>query len=300
MQESAEFRTEHFQDYLRFDRGLSEQTVSAYSRDVGRLVQFVRGRGAERPHEVSHTDLREYVFHLNDVGLAASSIRRSISAVRSYFAFLLEEGLLQSDPTERIESPKTWQRLPSFLSRDEVVRMVESPLPEHPMYWRDRAILELLYATGIRVSELATAKLSSLDFDEGLLQVFGKGSRERIVPVGSTASEVVKRYLRDVRPGLDRGKAGGVLFLNRRGGPLSRMSVWNLVREASRRSGIDKKVSPHTLRHTFATHLLEGGADLVAVQEFLGHADVSTTQIYTHVDREYLRQVHRRFHPRAG
>ncbi len=297
---ASEFRTEHFQDYLTFERGLSERTVQAYSRDIDRLVEFVRARGASIPADVSHADLREYVFHLHETGLAASSVRRSISAARSYFSFLLDEGLLDADPTERIESPRSWQRLPTFLTRDEVARMVESPSPDHPAYWRDRAILELLYATGIRVSELVTAKVSSLDLDEGLLQVLGKGARERMVPVGRTAAQVLRRYLREVRPSLDRGAGAGALFLSRRGRAMSRMAVWSLVRRAAERSGIDKKVSPHTLRHTFATHLLEGGADLVAVQELLGHADISTTQIYTHVDREYLRQVHRRYHPRAS
>ena len=177
--------------------------------------------------------------------------------------------------------------------------MVESPSPDHPSYWRDRAVLELLYATGIRVSELVTASVSNLDHDEGLLQVVGKGSRERLVPVGRTASEVIRRYLHEVRPVLDKGRGAGKLFLSRRGRPLTRMTIWDLVRGAAERAGITKKVSPHTLRHTFATHLLEGGADLVAVQELLGHSDISTTQIYTHVDREYLHEVHRRFHPRA-
>ena len=296
---SAEFRTEHFQDYLTFDRGLSERTVQAYGRDVRRLIEFLWERGASAPPDVSHLDLREYIFHLRDAGLATSSIRRSISSTRTYFSFLLDEGLLESDPTERIESPRSWQRLPTFLTRDEVVRMIESPSPDHPAYWRDRAILEVLYATGIRVSELITARVTNLDLDECLLQVVGKGARERIVPVGRTASEVVRRYLSEVRPAFEKGYGAGELFLSRRGRPLTRMAVWNLVKAAAERSGIRKKVSPHTFRHTFATHLLEGGADLVAVQELLGHADISTTQIYTHVDREYLHQVHRRFHPRA-
>ncbi len=299
MPESAEFRTEHFRDYLTFDRGLSERTVEAYGRDLRRLVAFLARKGLSSPPDVSHLDLREYIASLKESGLAASSIRRSISSTRTYFSFLLEEGLLDRDPTDRIEAPTGWQRLPTFLTREEVSRMVESPSPDHPSYWRDRAVLELLYATGIRVSELVTASVSNLDHDEGLLQVVGKGSRERLVPVGRTASEVIRRYLHEVRPVLDKGRGAGKLFLSRRGRPLTRMTIWDLVRGAAERAGITKKVSPHTLRHTFATHLLEGGADLVAVQELLGHSDISTTQIYTHVDREYLHEVHRRFHPRA-
>lgn len=299
MPESAAFRTEHFQDYLTFDRGLSDRTVEAYRRDVLRLIDFLQTRGVSAPPAVSHVDLREYVYGLREAGLAASSIRRSVSATRTYFSFLRDEGLLDSDPTERIESPKRWQRLPNVLTRAEAARLIESPSPDHPVYWRDRAILEILYATGIRVSELTTAKRSWLDLDENLLQVRGKGSRERVVPVGRTASEVVRRYLQEVRPELEGGFGEDALFLNRRGRPLSRMAVWSLVRTAADRIGMRKKVSPHTLRHTFATHLLEGGADLVAVQELLGHADITTTQIYTHVDRAYLRQVHQRYHPRA-
>jgi integrase/recombinase XerD len=213
---------------------------------------------------------------------------------------LLEEGIVESDPTERIESPRAWQRLPGFLTRDEATRLVESPSADHPHYWRDRAVLETLYATGVRVSELVTARVASLDLEEGLLQVLGKGSRERIVPVGRTAGEVLRRYLRDVRPTLEGPANAGALFLNHRGRPLSRAAIWTLVKRAAERSGVAKAVSPHTLRHTFATHLLEGGADLAAVQELLGHADISTTQIYTHVEREYLHEVHRKYHPRAG
>jgi len=299
MPESAAFRTEHFQDYLTFGRGLSDRTVEAYCRDVLRLIEFLQSRGVSTPPAVSHIDLREYVYCLREAGLAASSIRRSVSAARTYFSFLRDEGLLHSDPTERIESPKRWQRLPNVLTKAEAARLIESPSPDHPVYWRDRAILEILYATGIRVSELITAKRSWLDLDDNLLQVYGKGSRERVVPVGRTASEVVLRYLQEVRPELEGGLGEDALFLNWRGRPMSRMAVWSLVRTAADRIGTKKKVSPHTLRHTFATHLLEGGADLVAVQELLGHADITTTQIYTHVDRAYLQQVHQRYHPRA-
>jgi integrase/recombinase XerD len=180
-----------------------------------------------------------------------------------------------------------------------VLRLLEAPDPTHPLYWRDRSILELLYASGVRVSELVELPLSALDLDEGLATIFGKGSKERLVPVGEPARRALERYLREVRPRLDRGKGQGRVFLNARGGPLRREAVWTLVATSARRAGITKKVSPHTLRHTFATHLIEGGADLAAVQELLGHADISTTQIYTHLDRDYLREVHRKYHPRG-
>jgi integrase/recombinase XerD len=236
---------------------------------------------------------------MKDSGLAPSSIRRAISSVRTYYSFLVEEGALDRDPTDRLESPRVQRKLPDVLSRAEVVALIESPSEDHPMFWRDRGLLELLYATGIRVSELLSIRIGDLDLDENLVRVVGKGSKERMVPFGRISGEVVNRYLRDVRPSLDRGKGKGILFLNQRGNPLTRMAIWTLVRSAARRAGILGKVSPHTLRHSFATHLLEGGADLTVVQELLGHADISTTQIYTHLDRAYLHDIHRRYHPRA-
>jgi integrase/recombinase XerD len=299
MGEPAAFRFEQFQDYLTFERGLSDRTLSAYKRDLARWAAHLLERGVEAPSQVTPEALREWVFALKDAGLAPSSIRRAQSAVRTYFAFLIAEGAVDVDPTERLESPRMGRRLPDVLSREEVERLVDAPDEDAWLHWRDRAILELLYASGMRVSELVELPLSALDLEEGFLTVFGKGSKERLVPVGEPALRAVRRYLADVRPKLDQGGGQGRVFLNARGAPLSRTSVWTLVKESARRAGITRKVSPHTLRHTFATHLLEGGADLAAVQELLGHADISTTQIYTHVDREYLRDVHRRFHPRA-
>jgi integrase/recombinase XerD len=290
---------ERFADFLAFERGLSDRTLEAYRRDLTRLIAFLEARGTHGAGEVTHLQLRDWVYDLKDAGLAPSSIRRAQSAVRTYFAFLVGEGVLQSDPSERLEAPRVWRRLPDVLSRPDVERLVEAPDPDHALYWRDRAMLEMLYATGVRVSELVGLALPSLDLEEGIVLVFGKGSKERLVPVGGPARRAAQRYLAEVRPRLDRGRSQGRVFLNARGGPLTRMAVWNVVKVASERAGVTKQVSPHTLRHTFATHLLEGGADLAAVQELLGHADISTTQIYTHVDREYLRDVHRRFHPRA-
>ena len=293
------FHLEQFSDYLAFERGLSDRTLDAYGKDLGRFVAFLDARGVRGPRDVAHTDVRDYVYHLKDAGLAATSIRRAQSAIRTYFSFLLGEGVVESDPSERLESPRVWRRLPDVLSRTDVERLVEAADADRPLYWRDRAMLELLYATGMRVSELVGLALNALDLEEGICMVFGKGSKERLVPVGGPARRATERYLRDVRPTLDHGRGEGRVFLNARGRPISRMAVWTLVKEASERAGVRIEVSPHTLRHTFATHLLEGGADLAAVQELLGHADISTTQIYTHVDREYLRDVHRRYHPRG-
>jgi integrase/recombinase XerD len=293
------FRLEQFADFLWFERGLSDRTIRAYHRDLDRLLEYLAHRGVGEPEAVTHLDLREYVYYLKDRGLAATSIRRALSAIRTYFAFLLSEGVLDADPTERLETPQTWRRLPSVLSREETDRLLEAPDRNRPLYWRDRAILEFLYATGVRVSELIALRVRNLDLDEGFATVFGKGSKERLVAVGSAAGLALTRYLERVRPRLDKGEGEGAVFLNHRGRPLTRMAVWNLVKDAAQRAGIHKAVSPHTLRHTFATHLLEGGADLAAVQDLLGHADISTTQIYTHVDREYLRDVHRKYHPRG-
>ena len=294
------FRLELFADYLTFERGLSDRSVKAYFGDVERMSEWLAARGHTDPAALRHTDLREYVFHLKDAGLAPSSIRRALSSLRSYFTFLLEEGALDVDPTELLESPRSWRNLPTVLNREEAARLVEAPDPDGPMAWRDRSILELLYATGMRVSELTQLTLGRLDLEDRLVLVLGKGSRERVLPFGEPAARALGRYLRDVRPVLDRGNTEGALFLNRRGTRFTRMSVWTLVQTSARRAGVEKKVSPHTLRHSFATHLLEGGADLAAVQDLLGHADIATTQIYTHLDREHLRHVHRVFHPRSG
>jgi integrase/recombinase XerD len=293
------FHLEGFADHLTFERGLAERSVEAYGRDLRRFVAFCVDEGVGAPAGVDGLHLRDYTYHLKDAGLAPTSIRRAQSALRTYFGFLVGEGILDDDPTERLESPKTWRKLPEVLSTGEVEQLVEAPDPDHPLYWRDRAILEVLYASGLRVSELVELGLTDMELEERLLLVHGKGGRERLVPVGGAAVRALERYLREARPRVEGGRGRGRVFLNARGEPLSRQSVWALVRESAERAGIRRGVSPHTLRHTFATHLLEGGADLAAVQELLGHVDISTTQIYTHVDREYLRDVHRTHHPRS-
>ena len=293
------FHLEAFRDYLAFERGLSVRTLEAYARDLGKLVEYLKLRKIERIDAVRPVDLREFVYFLKDAGLQATSIRRCISAVRSYFAFLVGEGLVSADPSERIELPRTWRRLPGALTRAEMQKLLDAPDLADRMFWRDRALLEFAYASGVRVSELTTLKLRDLALNEGFASVFGKGAKERLVPLGRAAINALETYLREVRPGLASNGADGVVFLNAQGRPLTRMGVWKILRKHVVAAGLEKRVTPHTLRHSFATHLLEGGADLAAVQEMLGHADISTTQIYTHVDREYLRDVHRKFHPRA-
>lgn len=293
------FDVELFCDHLAVERGLSQRTLDAYRHDVERFTMYVRTRGIDGPGNVRANDLQEFVYHLKDLGLEASSIRRNLSAVRTYFAYLLSEDAIDSDPTERVELPRTWRRLPGALSRDEVDRLLEAGDPTDRLYWRDRAMLEFAYASGVRVSELISVKVRDLDADEGMAVVFGKGAKERLVPVGQAALRAIDVYVRETRPRLAGQRSQAVLFLNGRGGPLSRMGVWKILKRWVERAGISRRVTPHTLRHSFATHLLEGGADLAAVQEMLGHADIATTQIYTHVEREYLRDVHRRYHPRA-
>lgn len=293
------FREELFADYLAFERGLSARTLEAYGRDVARLIRYLSDRGIVRPQDVTRLELRDHVYSLKDRGLAPTSIRRALSSMRAYFAFLLEEEVIETDPTEQIESPRVWRTLPGVLSRRETERLLEAPDPSDPLHWRNRAVLELLYATGMRVSELVGLLLRSLDLDERTCLVYGKGAKERMVPFGRPARRALVRYLRDVRPELERGRGQGAVFVSARGRPLTRMAVWTIVRKARDRAGIEKPVSPHTLRHSCATHLLEGGADLAVVQELLGHVDIATTEIYTHVDREYVHEMHRTHHPRG-
>jgi integrase/recombinase XerD len=293
------FAVEPFLDHLRFERGLAEATLSAYRHDVVRLAAHLRAAGRSTPAEVATADLRGYLFELKDLGLAATSIARNLAAIRTYFGFLLAENLVVADPSERLEPPRGWRSLPAVLSVDEIERLVQAPDLAHPLAWRDRAMLEFAYASGVRVSELVGLELRHLVLDEGYALVYGKGAKERLVPVGRRAVGALGIYLRETRPRLEKGRGEGRVFLNARGRPLTRMGIWKILRTHVEGAGIEKPVSPHTLRHSFATHLLEGGADLAAVQEMLGHADIATTQIYTHVDRRYLAEVHRSHHPRA-
>lgn len=290
---------EPFLDFLALERGLRPRTRSAYQSDIGRFVTYLEETGVAGPGEIDHQTLDAYTAHLLHQGLAATTVRRAQSALRAYFGFLAAEDIVGKDPTGRMARPAVARKLPEFLSQDEAAQLVEAVDPDSSVYWRDRAVLELLYATGMRVSELTGMSVGDLDTGHGTTLVFGKGGKERLVPVGTVGLEAVGRYLDSVRPRLDRGVGKGALFLNQRGTRLSRMSVWTIVSRAAARAGIERRISPHTLRHSCATHLLEGGADLAAVQELLGHADISTTQIYTHLDREYLRETHRRFHPRG-
>lgn len=301
MSDEAEraFQLEGFRDYLALEAGSSRHTIENYRRDLLRFVEFAETRRARNPAAVSRTLLRDFVFLLKDLGLSPATIRRQVSALHTYFGFLIGEGVLTDDPSDRLETPKKWRTLPEVLSVAEVEAMLGAPSADQPLGWRDRALLELGYGAGLRVSELCTLGVQDLLLSEGLVRVFGKGGKERLVPIGRKVIGPVSVYLNQTRPGLDRGKSAGRVLLNARGAPLSRVGAWGIIKRVAKAAGLKKRVTPHTLRHSFATHLLEGGADLRAVQEMLGHADLSTTQIYTHVDRDYLRTVHKQFHPRG-
>jgi len=293
------FSLEIFRDHLVLEAGSSRNTVEAYLRDIRRLGEFALSRGVDSPGGIKRALLRDFIYLQKDIGLSPATIRRSTSAVRTWFAFLIGEGMIASDESDRLETPRRWRNLPDTLSVGEIEALLAAPAQDHPLAWRDRALLELGYGAGLRVSELCDLRTTDLVLPEQLVRVFGKGSKERLVPLGRGVIGVVSVYLHQLRPELDKGGSGGKVLLNARGTPLSRVGAWGIVRRTAETAGIRKRVTPHTLRHSFATHLLEGGADLRAVQEMLGHADLSTTQIYTHVDREYLRSVHKQFHPRG-
>ncbi len=292
------FHLDAFRIFLTLEAGHSPHTVAAYRRDLNRLVDFARSRGRTTVDALTIADLRAFIFLLKDLGLSSATIRRHLSAIRTWYGFMVQEGLTARNPSDQLEAPSRWRTLPEVLSVAEVERLLASPAVDAPLGWRDRVLLELGYGAGLRVTELCTLGLSDLDLGEGLVRVFGKGQKERLVPIGRPVLSAVSVYLHTLRPTLDHGATAGRLLLNARGMPLSRVGAWGIVKQHAARAGIARDVTPHTLRHTFATHLLEGGADLRAVQEMLGHADLATTQIYTHVDREHLRRVHAACHPR--
>ena len=284
---------------LQSERGASRNTLAAYRRDLDDFLKHLRAHRLE-PAAVSPDDVVDWIERLRRRGLAPSSVARRLSAVRGFFRHLLRDGAVRRDPTEHLDAPRTNRPLPRALSRESACALVEAPDTRRPAGVRDRAILELLYATGMRASECVGLSLEDLNLSAGYVVCLGKGGKQRLVPVGGEALAWTRRYLKEVRPRDARRRDCGRLFVNPRGGPLSRQSLWTLVRRAAAGAGLKRRVSPHMLRHSFATHLLEGGADLRAVQAMLGHADISTTQIYTHLPTSALKRMYRAFHPRAG
>ncbi|MCS7315045.1 MAG: site-specific tyrosine recombinase XerD [Bryobacterales bacterium] len=283
-------------DHCRIEKGLSFNTIEAYRSDLERFASFWKesGRGAPRTRLIA-----DYLDRLRTRGLDSRSIARQLSVLRGFFRFLLREAAISRDPTEGLRSPHAWHRLPCYLSLDEIERLLEAPDAARPAGLRDRAIIHLLYASGLRVSELCQLQLSDVNHELGVVRVLGKGNKQRLAPVGRAALAALQIYLEQGRPRLLGRRSSPYLFVSSRGTRLSRQAVWKLVARHAFRAGLDRRVWPHAVRHSFATHLLEGGADLRSVQLMLGHADISTTQIYTHVVRTRLRQTLDAHHPRA-
>ncbi len=295
---ALEHEVEGFLDELRTGRRLAARTVDAYGCDLADYLAFARVHRLSQWREASATFADAYFATLHRRGLAAATVGRRRSALRGFHGYLVRRGELGTDPLVHLPAARRERRLPEPLTVDEMTRLIAQPEGEGPLALRDRALLELGYASGLRVSELCGLTRNRVDFSQGAVTVTGKGDRERVVPFGRAAASALGEYLERGRPALARNTRRDEVFLNARGGPLGRMGFWKILRGHARRAGIERRVHPHVLRHTFATHLLEGGADLRVVQELLGHASVTTTVIYTHLDRAYLREVHRTFHPR--
>lgn len=286
-------------DFLLTEKGVATNSYVSYCLDLEKYHAFLEKEKIQDASRARDEIVGRFLRGLHAESLSPRSIARALSAIRGFHRYLVSEGQAEDDPTQTIDPPKKPRNLPGVLSVAEIEAMLQKPDVSSPLGLRDKAVLETLYATGIRVSELIGLRQSQLLFDEELIRVFGKGSKERLVPIGRSAVTWIRRYQDGPRVKLaSKGRSRDSLFLNVRGGSLSRMAIWNIINRYAKEAGIRKSVHPHTFRHSFATHLLEGGADLRAVQEMLGHADISTTQIYTHVDREYLKEVHRTFHPR--
>ena len=298
MPESLSPTIDSFLNMLAVEKGLARNTLEAYSRDLNRLANYLQANGVKSWPEGSSSQLRTYFSSLRETGLSVRSITRNLVALRQFYRFLEKERIIQENPVPRLLLPVESRRLPTTLTHDDVERLLNQPSPSTLLGLRDRAMLEFLYATGLRVSELVSLHTQQVNLEGDYLTVRGKGGKVRVLPFGRWAEERLRLYLREVRPKLVQRRTSSVLFLTRSGKALTRQGFWKLIRRHALAAGIERKVTPHTLRHSFATHLLEGGADLRAVQSMLGHSDISTTQIYTHINRAHLKQVHRRFHPR--
>jgi len=288
----------NFLNYLTVEAGLSENTVLAYGRDLKSFLEHCKSSNIKHLSQIKPAIIQNYLRILTLDQKGESSIKRALVAIRMFLRYSRLMGLVEDDFTAILESPKIWQRLPSICSKQQVVNLLNAPSPDEPFYLRDKAMLELLYATGMRASEIAGLRIPDLNLDIAYLRCLGKGNRERVIPVGKVAIEATVEYLSKLRPELAKPFSDNFLLLSRTGRPMSRIEVWRLVKKYAMRAGMPRNLTAHTLRHCFATHLLAGGADLRSIQEMLGHVDIATTQIYTHVDQERLREIHRKFHPR--
>ena len=285
-------------DYLSVERGLAKNTLLAYRRDLDKYIEYLSQKGIKSSPQVNREHVSGFMFDLKKHDMSATTICRNLAAVKMFHRFLVRENLSKEDPTTLVDTPKLWMRIPSVLTQAEIESMIAAASGKGIQQIRDQAILEIFYASGLRVSELSDLKTTSINYEVGFVRAIGKGSKERIIPLGGKAREAVQRYLLRSRPRLLKEQVNDVLFLSRLGKKISRQSLWAVIKFYARKANIKKTIKPHTLRHTFATHLLEHGADLRSVQEMLGHSDISTTQIYTHVDKERLKSVHKQFHPR--
>jgi len=287
-----------FLEYLRVERGLAPNTLKSYGRDLKQFAEYLETAPTSY-EEASRTTIVAYLLRLQKEGKATSTIARRLAALKAFYQFLVAEDRLKRDPTVNVDSPKQKKKLPQILTVEEVEKLLSQPEPVNPTGFRDRAMLELLYATGTRVSELVSLDIDDVDLKTALVRCQGKGSKERLIPLGSMAIKAVRDYLRRSRPKLVRDKSTAAMFVNHHGRRLTRQGFWKIVKKYAAEANIKKTITPHTLRHSFATHLLENGADLRAVQELLGHADISTTQIYTHLTKSHLKDVYSKAHPRA-
>ena len=287
-----------FLDYLSVERGLAKNTIIAYRQDLNIYLDFMISRGINALSKVSKNDIIEFMLFEKNKGVSPTSISRRLAAIRMFHRFLSRERVLKDDPTTLIDSPKLWKKVPDTLSLNEVEALISQPDVRLRQGSRDKAILETLYATGMRVSESTNLKVNNVNLDIGFLRCIGKGNKERVIPLGKKAIHSINRYLEFSRPHFLKNKTSEFLFVNRSGNKLSRQSVWKLIKQYAKEAKIKKPIKVHTLRHSFATHLLERGADLRSVQEMLGHSNISTTQIYTHIDKERLKTIHKMFHPR--
>jgi integrase/recombinase XerD len=291
---------QQYLNYLRFEKNLSDNSVSSYKSDLERYINYLSTQKINRPEYIQSKHIRRLLQLLSELGLSTSTLARNLSSIRSFHLFLISEELIKSDPSEHVDGPKLRRHLPSVLTFDEIELICLNISIDDPLGLRDRAMIEVLYACGLRISELLTLLLREIYFKEEFIRILGKGSKQRLVPISIRALNWVKKYLELSRPVLDKHqRSSGAAFLSIRGTIMSRMGFWKILQKYIRESGIRKEIHPHTFRHSFATHLLEGGADLRAVQEMLGHSDISTTQIYTHLDRSYLQQEYKDYHPRA-
>ncbi|HOD34633.1 MAG TPA: site-specific tyrosine recombinase XerD [Syntrophales bacterium] len=293
-------RIDEFMNFMAVEKGSSLNTLEAYSRDLRRFADYLKEEEITALGAVDPGHLVDFLGTLKKGGLSATSINRNLAAIRGFYRYLLRSGHIAENVLTKVSLAKSWVRLPDTLNLREMEKLLQKPDDATPQGLRDRAMLELLYATGLRVSELLTLTVNDLNWQVGCLAATGKGRKERIVPVGKAAIAILRRYVDESRPLLLKGEKTNILFVNRRGGGLTRQALWKTIRKYAALAGLQKKVHPHTFRHSFATHLLEGGADLRAVQVMLGHADISTTQVYTHVTRERLKEIHRKYHPRGS